>query len=268
MIRKACVATLAVAGLAAGAQAALSFTGVTYTQNFDSLLNTGTANPWAADSTLPGWFARRALPTAPAEWAAYRSDNGATGSIYSFGSTGSTERAFGSVSSGTPGTINFALVLQNNTADVMTSFDLSFVGEQWRMGGNTATTIPGLAQSLTFDFKTVATFAVAEVDSVATGYTALPALDFASPQFTTSLAATSAVVLDGNLPANQASLSASSVAVVWNPGEFLILRWTDINSVNNDHSLAIDNLTFNAAPAPGAIALLGIAGLVAGRRKR
>jgi MYXO-CTERM domain-containing protein len=255
---------IVLAGVATSASAAVSFTGATYSQNFDSLLNTGTANPWAQDSTILGWVARRAA--GGPDWATYRADTGSSnsGAIYSYGAASSTERAFGSVSSGTPGTINFALVLQNNTADVLTAFDLSFFGEQWRMGGSSAATTPGLAQTLVFDFKTIAAFALSEVDAAATGYTALPALNFVSPQF----GPTTAVALDGNLPANRASLSAASVPVTWNPGEFLVLRWTDINDVNNDHGLAIDDLSFNATPAPGALALLGIAGVVAGRRKR
>lgn len=263
-IRKACVAALAVAGMAAGANAALSFTGATYTQDFDSLLNTGTSNAWAQDSTLVGWIARRSA--GGPDVTAYRADTGSSnaGGLDSYGAASDTDRALGSVCSGSTGTITFAVVLQNNTSDVLTSFDLSFVGEQWRMGGSTAATTPSLAQTLAFDFKTVAAFAVADVDAAATGYTALPALNFTSPQF----GPTTAAALDGNLPANQASLSATGVAITWNPGEFLVLRWTDINDANNDHGLAIDNVTFNATPAPGAIALLGLAGVVAGRRKR
>lgn len=244
------------AGVASGASAAVSFTGTTYSQNFDTLANSGTTNTWTADTTLVGWVARRQLPAA-VEWAAYRADNTNTGSIYSFGSTGSTERALGSVASGTPGTITFALVLQNNTGGALNAFDLSFVGEQWRNGGNT------VAQTLAFGYKTVATFVGADVDAAATGYTAFTGLNFVSP---TVGAATA--TLDGNLATNQASLSAAGVAVTWKAGEYLILRWTDVNDAANDHSLAIDNVSFTAVPTPGAIALFGLAGLVAGRRKR
>jgi hypothetical protein len=264
MKKHAMLAIVTVAGLAMGANAAISYTGTTYTQNFDSLLNTGTANAWAQDSTVPGWVARRAA--GGPDYATYRADNGASnaGAIYSYGATGGTERAFGSVESAGTGTTTFAVILQNTTANVLNAFDLSFVGEQWRMAGSSAATTPSLAQTLVFDYKTVVAFALTEVDVAATGYTALPALNFTTPQF----GPTTAVALDGNLPANQANLSATGVAITWNPGEFLILRWTDLNDVNNDHALAIDNVTFNAVPAPGAMALLGIAGLVAGRRKR
>jgi hypothetical protein len=265
MTKSALLAVLAVAGMAASANAVVSFSGATYTQNFDSLLNTGTANAWVQDSTIPGWIARRALP-APADWATYRAGLGAdnAGALYSYGSASATDRALGSLSSGTPGTITFAVVFQNTTSDVLNSFDLSFVGEQWRMGGNTVATNPSLAQSLAFDFKTIASFAFTEVDAAATGYSSVPALNFTSPAFGSGTPA----ALDGNLPAHQASLSATGVAMTWNPGEFLILRWTDINDVNNDHGMGIDNVTFNAIPTPGAFALLGIAGVVMGRRKR
>jgi MYXO-CTERM domain-containing protein len=35
-----------------------------------------------------------------------------------------------------------------------------------------------------------------------------------------------------------------------------------------DYDILFDNLTVNAVPAPGALALLGVAGLAGGRRRR
>jgi hypothetical protein len=35
--------------------------GGTYAQNFDALSNTGTANTWADNVTLPGWYASRSV---------------------------------------------------------------------------------------------------------------------------------------------------------------------------------------------------------------
>src|SRR5687767_7564095 len=46
-----------------------------YVQNFDSLANSGTANAWADNSTLAGWYASRA---AGGPITNYRSDNGNT----------------------------------------------------------------------------------------------------------------------------------------------------------------------------------------------
>src|SRR5437773_2469308 len=77
-----------------------------YTENFDALANTGTP-AWADNSTLPGWYSSRT---------AYVPGTGSstTGALYSFGSTGSTERALGSVGSGSTGTIYWGVKLKNN----------------------------------------------------------------------------------------------------------------------------------------------------------
>jgi hypothetical protein len=44
--------------LASQAAGAIAFPGG-YTQNFDSLANTGTDVPWVDNTTLPGWYSTR-----------------------------------------------------------------------------------------------------------------------------------------------------------------------------------------------------------------
>ena len=89
-------AAVLAAGLipASAAQAALGVDSASYTysQDFDALAASGTANTWANDSTLAGWslFSKDA-----AAISTYRADNGGsnTGSFYSYGTTGSGDRA-------------------------------------------------------------------------------------------------------------------------------------------------------------------------------
>jgi len=251
------------AGVASGASAAVSFTGTTYTQNFDSLPTGATeaavVGGWVDDSTLAGWFSNQT--------ALFRVSigNSSNGSIYSFGSANSTERALGSVAggSGAAGTgtpfnaVTYALVLVNNTGTTLTSFDLGFDGEQWRMGNNAT------AHKIDFSYQTF-TGTLPAGFVTATGYTDVDSLDFTGPQAT----ATTATALDGNAGANRVANINATVPLAWADGDFLVLRWVDANDAGNDHGLAIDNVTFNAIPTPGSIALLGLAGLVAGRRKR
>jgi hypothetical protein len=80
-----------------------------YSQDFDSLLNSGTSNPWTDDTTLSGWYSNR--PT-------YNAGTGSSnaGALYSFGSTSAPERALGSVASGTTGTILYGVRLVNDTS--------------------------------------------------------------------------------------------------------------------------------------------------------
>src|SRR5262249_24517587 len=115
--------------------------GVPLTENFDTLASTGTNITWV-DSTIRGWYSTRAT---------YNAGTGSatTGSISSFGVAGTnpvTDRALGSVASGGTGTIVHAARLTNNTGTTITSRDISYVGEQWRNGGNAA------AHTLTFQY--------------------------------------------------------------------------------------------------------------------
>ena len=58
-----------------------------------------------------------------------------------------TDRALGSVASSGTGTVFHAARLTNNTGGTITSLDISYVGEQWRNGGNAA------AYTLTFQYQ-------------------------------------------------------------------------------------------------------------------
>src|SRR5215813_3824574 len=102
-----CVGFLA---LAAKGQVLLSG-GLSYSQNFDSLSNTPAASSgtWTDNSTpgLTGWFASRAFTAGttsafgPFAYTTYRVGDGSAnnGSIWSFGTIGSTDRALGSLGS-------------------------------------------------------------------------------------------------------------------------------------------------------------------------
>src|SRR5262249_35191282 len=117
--------------------------GAPLTEKFHSLASTRTRIPRTDKSTKPGAY------TTPAT---YNSGTGSStaGALYSFGVAGTnpdTDRALGSVASGSTGTVYQAARLTNNTGGTITSLDISYVGEQWRNGGNTA------AHTLTFQYQ-------------------------------------------------------------------------------------------------------------------
>src|SRR5205085_3649664 len=102
------------------------------TENFDTLASTGTNIAWADNVTIPGWYSSRTT---------YNSGTGSsnTGALYSFGVAGTnpvTDRALGSVGSGSTGTVYWGVRLINNTGATITSLDVSYIGEQWRSGGS------------------------------------------------------------------------------------------------------------------------------------
>ncbi len=111
------------------------------TENFDSLGTAGAT--WLDNTTIPGWYSTRT---------AYVAGTGSsnTGALYSFGIAGTnavTDRALGSVASGTTTAIFQAARLTNSTGATITSLDISYTGEQWRNGGNAA------AHTLTFQYQ-------------------------------------------------------------------------------------------------------------------
>ncbi len=230
---------LALAAISAAAAAPVAITGAgSYTQDFDSLpsAGVGTTNLWTNDTTLAGWYASQ-TPTTFYVLAGNGSSN--SGGLYSFGATDSTERALGSLGSGTPKTISYGVLFQNTGTSSVTINALSYTGEQWRNGGNAT------AQKLALAYQKSSS-AITTPGS-ATGWTALTAGDFTGPIASTTLAA-----LDGNLAANQTAISTNpGIAVA--TGEYVMFRWQDVDDSGADHGLGIDNLTVswivNAAPA-------------------
>ena len=200
-----------------------------YTQNFDTLASSGTNIPWTNNSTVLGWYSNRST---------YNASDGSstTGALYSFGTTGSSERALGSIASGSTYTIYYGVRLRNNTNYAITALDVAYTGEQWRQGGNTNQHV------LAFAYRVGDT-----VDDLISGtWTGVPALDFVSP-ITNSGAITGA--LNGNDPANRRELSATLNVLIL-PGQEIMLRWMDINDAGNDHGLAIDDLSVTPRSQP------------------
>ncbi len=196
-----------------------------YSQNFDSLLATGANITWTDDSTIAGWYSNR--PT-------YEAGTGSSnaGSLYSFGSTGSTDRALGAVSSSSTGTILYGVRLVNNTSSTIAGLNVGYTGEQWRNSGANA------AQVVDFQYQVGAT-------NLTTGsWVDFNALDFTSPVFSAT-----AGVLDGNLSANQTALSSTISGLSVGSGQEIWLRWSDIDHTGADHGLAIDNFSVSAITA-------------------
>jgi hypothetical protein len=249
MIRRPLVLIFLLGMMTSTARGEIIFAG-DYSENFNTLASSGT-NAWTDDTTVVGWF-RNIQSGNPLT---YIANNGSTntGSLYSFGTTGSGERALGSISSGTPVTIRYGVALRNATSEVINSVSLDFFGEQWRNGGNTA------VQSLTFDWKVEATL---NANGLTTGtFTAAPAFNFNSP-----ITGATATALDGNLAANRTNIVGDLSGLNWGVNQILWLRFTDVNDAGNDHGLAIDdfNVRSSAVPEPSVMLLSGMGVLMAG----
>jgi hypothetical protein len=209
------------------AQASISLTfGAPYTQNFNTLANTGTSSilPDAPD----GWALFESGTNANATYAAGTGSSNA-GNTYSFGAADSTERALGGLRSGSL-VPTFGASFANNAGASIESLGISFTGEQWRLG-----TAGRGSDRIDFQYSLDAT-------SLTTGtWIEVDSLDFNSP-----ITAGSIGILDGNLAANRTAISASISNLSIANGATFWIRWTDFNVSDADDGLAVDDFSLTA----------------------
>jgi uncharacterized protein len=225
-----------------------------YTQNFDTLNGTSETGSWVSNETLTGWYA-----TAPV-----LSKVPNLGLIDGGSQAGGGDRALGA--SGRNGADSyFALRLVNTSSLTITSFTITFDGEQWYRKANS----PQVPTALSFSYKI---FEVPEDGShiYDRDWNYRSELDFVSPNATL----TTSSFIDGNAPENSVrGLTSLVTGLSLAPGQELWLRWgsVDIAALVRVHNLTIDNLSvsFTAVPEPAAFsALLGLAGLALATRRR
>lgn len=192
-----------------------------YSQNFNTLASSGTS------STLPtGWTFAESGTNANSLYNT-GTGSGNAGDTYSFGSASTTERAFGGLQSNSlVPTIGAAFT--NNTGVTIRSLEITYVGEQWRIGN------AGAARDDRMDFQ----YSV-DATSLTTGtWTDANDLDFANRVKTASAGA-----LDGNAAANRLAISGVIGGLTILPGQTVWLRWSDFNANGADDGLAVDDFT-------------------------
>ncbi|MBS1825768.1 MAG: hypothetical protein JST93_10645 [Acidobacteria bacterium] len=210
----------------------LSLNTTSYTQDFNALVNTGSA----ALITLPtGWNVGYNVNATTfligvSTKVNYVSGTGSstTGDFYSFGAAASTDRAFGSLASGNAqmGSVAQYFCFTNNSGSTVNSLRIAYRGEQWRNGGNAN------SQKLEFAYSI----------NGGSSFTAYSALDFTSLVNTTTAAA-----IDGNT--NSTSLDQIITGLNVPTGTTIVLRWFDRDDSGNDHGLAVDDLTVTLNPS-------------------
>lgn len=279
--------------LALPAFAAISFTGGTYSENFDSL---GGA-PWINDTTLPGWYAYISDPAGGTSvisglpdsiWGPVSSYPGAlyenliynrygssvgwsnvSTNLYNLGtSDGALQRSLGSRNGAHD--VVFGVALRNDTGSNISGVLLNFFGEQWLV--NATASHPSMKLDFSYGVFTSFNAALAGPNTLAphvfnNGYTdpAGGALDFAALKFHPN----NSTALDGTAASNR-QLKSGTLPVDWRPGDYLVLRWFDDNSASaTDVMLAINDLQVTVIPEPSAgILLLGTAALLLRRTRR
>ena len=205
------------------AQVSLTSSGVPYTQDFNTLASSGTS------SALPTGWAFIESGTSTRNDGNYTANNGSdnAGDTYSYGTSSSTDRAFGGLFSNTLNHI-IGASFTNNIGSTIRSLTISYTGEQWRAG----VTDRGSADRLDFQYSTDAT-------GLSTGtWTDVDQLDFNSPNINTTLGA-----LDGNASENRSNISFTITGLNIANGTTFWIRWNDFNISLSDDGLAVDDFS-------------------------
>lgn len=203
----------------------------THAEQFDTLPVSGTG----FTAVPAGWIYAETGNTPPFETYAATDGSASVGETYSVGSTASDppERAFGQLMSDSLAPMYIGVAVLNDTGETVNEINVDYIGEQWRWGGaSTADSRDRIDFAYSLD-------AIGFLDADAT-WTAVDALDFASPMTTGAVGA-----LDGNADANRVSLSHTINGLSIPDGEYFWLRWQDFNIAGNDDLLAIDGVEFS-----------------------
>ncbi|WP_146819050.1 beta strand repeat-containing protein, partial [Flavobacterium noncentrifugens] len=202
----------------------------TYSQSFDDLglaatttVTGGILNNKSAN--LNGWYFVESGTSANTTYSA-GTGSGTGGDTYSLGTASGTDRTLGSLRSGSVAP-TYGFYFKNTTGSTVTSIDIAYTGETWRIG--TANRI----DQLDFQYSTTAT-------SLTTGtWVDYNALDYANPGQALgsgSIQHTSAI---------SATISGLSIA---NNASFFI-RWVDADATSSDDAMGINNFTMKASPS-------------------
>ena len=221
-LRVAIGLALALSAGPAAAQNSLPAFGTAVTQDFNTLATAGTS------AAVPsGWAIFESGSGANSNYTAGNGGSG-NGDSYSFGGTGTTDRALGSVINGN---MNFIVggSFVNNVGGTIPILQVSYTGEQWRLGN------VGRTDRLDFQYSLNAT-------SLTTGtWTNVDALDFISPNITAL-----AGPLDGNAAGNRTVVSGAITGLSIPAGAVVWIRWTDFNAQGSDDGLSVDDLSVTA----------------------
>ncbi|GGB24376.1 hypothetical protein GCM10011380_12410 [Sphingomonas metalli] len=246
------------------ANAAVALTGATYSENFNGL-TTSTAVVSTNGGLLPnGWQFGETGDNANSS---YRAGDGSsnTGDTYSFGAAGSTDRALGSLASGSLES-RFGAIFTNQTGSTINALDIAFFNEQWRNGSATVTS--ATATRYAFSYLVGA----ANLSS-AGSWTTVTSLDLIDQVLTGT---PSGGAVDGNTVRAQRTGTIAGLNLL--QGQSIGIRWIDLDDSGSDDALAVDDFRMTASfasavPEPSTwatmfVGLALVAGLIRRRKSR
>src|SRR5215831_4495115 len=190
-----------------------------YLQNFDTLNSSGKSK------------------TLPTGWAVFTQDsqinaddgNATQAGAYSYGNNGSSERALGLLIGKGNNPEYFGANFQNAGPGPINQLNISYTGEEWRLGQ------AGMANQLQFQYSLNA-------GSLNSGtWINVPSLSFMTPN-TTGVGAH-----NGNLAANQVPVAGTINFLNIPTGGTFWIRWQEVvNGTSAGDGLAVDNFSLSA----------------------
>lgn len=173
--------------------------------------------------------------------------------LYNFGagnpavkSKNSTYRCLGSLNDASNRSIQYGVLIENNTGSKITSIEVSYTGKVWRVG-TSATAI----DTLSFSFIPITSSAtlrglrdrkkfLGDINA-----REVKNLCFTTPSMMSAAEGSISTKVDGDDAANQTRLTAT-LPISLKPGEVVMLRWADNDEAGEDQALAIDDLVVKA----------------------
>jgi Ca2+-binding RTX toxin-like protein len=208
--------------------------GGTVSQDFNTLAPTG------SDTVMPiGWEFVESGTNANTT---YTADDGSlsAGNTYSYGPSGNVDRALGALQSGALVPL-IGVGLSNGGPVRITQVDVTYGGEQWRLGTDVSR-----VDRLDAEYSTNAS-------SLTTGtWTAVDGLDFTAPVTTGG-----PIKIDGN-GVGRTIVAGSISGLNLATGQAVWIRWVDLNATGADDGLAVDD--FSATAVGPACTITGTSG--------
>ncbi len=218
-------------------QISLTTSNGSYSENFDGMGASGTTYP-------TGWTGIKYDGNNPLNGTLTPSvTNGSSnsGTIYNVGTTNATERALGTLASGST-VPAFGVSFTNNTSSVITDFSISGFSEQWRTGSSNT-----VNETVIFEYSTDATSLYSGTWAPISNLNLIEIL-------TTS---TSAGAVDGNDPANRVAISGNISSVNLAVTGTIWIRWRDADVSGSDGLYALDDfqLSYTNVPVGNSISI-------------
>ncbi|OGX85720.1 hypothetical protein BEN47_14630 [Hymenobacter lapidarius] len=227
----------------------ISLGNTAYTQDFNTLASTGTSSAVPAgfgfvETNAGTGTGANDTYTAVTVTATSAPSAGDTYS-FGFGTSATTDRAFGSIRSGSL-VPQFGFAFTNNTGAAVNSVTVSYTGEVYRL----ASTTTARADRLDFQYSTTAT-------SLSAGtYTDADALDYTGPVNSN----TTSTGYDGNDPANRTTVTGIITGLSITPGATFYIRFSDFDAAGSDDGLAIDDFSITAGASNACNAAFSYSG--------